>query len=188
MTNGYLEQQVEISGVPAPTTETESSRFMDSFVAAPPAYFLPTAAGTYADAAPDVGLTHDGIGHALVPFDYDADGRLDVFVANANGPPVLYRNESPPERNWLRVRLSDPSSPGNPTGVGATVEVTRTDGSVVRMPVLTSGSYEAQRPAEAHIGLGDGGVQQLTVRWPGQSEAQVVADVATNQVVTITRP
>jgi hypothetical protein len=93
--------------------------------------------------------------------DYDADGRVDLAVAQNGGATKLYRNVG--AAPGLRVRLAGPA--GNPQGVGARLR-------------LRFG--EAFGPArELHAGAGywsqDGAVQvlgtpqaptQLEVRWP----------------------
>jgi hypothetical protein len=94
--------------------------------------------------------------------DYDADGRVDLVVAQNNGATRLFHNES--AKPGLRVRLKGP--PGNPKGIGATLRLTR---------------GQTLGPArEVHAGSGywsqDGAVQVLAspepptdirVRWPG---------------------
>ncbi|MDI9382187.1 MAG: hypothetical protein QM845_15145, partial [Verrucomicrobiota bacterium] len=101
--------------------------------------------------------------------DCDADGRVDLVVAQNAGETKLYRNVR--ARPGLRVRLDGPL--GNPTGVGA----------VVRLG--TGGRWGPAR--EMHAGSGywsqDGAVQvmasprtfgtmpaQIKVRWPGGRE------------------
>jgi len=92
--------------------------------------------------------------------DYDADGRVDLVVAQNAGETKLYRNVR--ARPGLRVRLDGPS--GNPTGVGA----------VVRLG--TGGRWGPAR--EMHAGSGywsqDGAVQVMaSPRTVGTMPAQI---------------
>jgi hypothetical protein len=143
--------------------------------------------GAFAEAAVQVGVDHEDVAFGLVPFDYDRDGRLDLLVANGGAPPALYRNVTP-RRHWLAIRLEDPFSPGNAQGLGARVELARADGTTSTHWVHTSGSYQSQRPAEVHVGLGDDARPvRVTVWWPGARAPQVVRVAGVDRVVTVTR-
>jgi len=48
--------------------------------------------GRFTDATMWAGVGHSGAGRAVVWGDYDEDGYLDLFVANADGSGMLYRN------------------------------------------------------------------------------------------------
>lgn len=134
-----------------------------------------------------VGLVDTGLGRALVPFDMDRDGDLDLLVANFGSEPRLYRNDTP-ARHWLVVQLDDPSTPGNPDGIGARVTITPVDGEPITRWVIGGGSYESQVPTEVHVGLGDvDEVERVEVRWPGEAEPQVLTDVDADQVLVVER-
>ncbi len=142
----------------------------------------------FTEASAAVGLDHRGIGVGLAPFDLEGDGDLDLVIVDSEGPPSLYRNDTPPRR-WLRVRLDDPGTPGNRAGLGAVVTVTpRPDDPPVVAQVLTGGSYESQREPVVHVGLGDvDRVDAVEVRWPGADEPQVIRDVPADRVLTVRR-
>ncbi|MFN7148004.1 MAG: CRTAC1 family protein, partial [Microthrixaceae bacterium] len=143
--------------------------------------------GTSSEVSAALGLDDTGLGRALVPFDMDRDGDLDLLVVNFGGEPRLYRNDSP-RRHWLVVQLDDPTTPGNPDGIGARVTITPLDGEPVTRWVIGGGSYESQVPTEVHVGLGDiDEVQRVEVRWPGSTEPQVLTDVDADQVLTVQR-
>lgn len=142
----------------------------------------------FAEAAAQVGLEHREVGLGLVPFDHDRDGRVDLLITHPGRPPVLYRNVTEPQQHWLGVRLRDPGSAGDDRGLGARIEVTTAGGTTTTRWMHTSGSYQSQRPAEVHVGLGeDAGRAQVRVWWPGAAAAQVVDGVDADRVVTITR-
>jgi hypothetical protein len=179
MTNGYSLGEDDV------TLESETDPLRLWLAAAPAG----DGDGTpWVEASAAVGLTDTGIGHGLVPFDMDRDGDLDLLVANLGEPPVLHRNDAPPRR-WLTVRLDDPTTPGNRSGLGSRVVVHPAGGGrPVTAWVRADGSYEAQVPAEVHIGLGDAeGVDRVEVTWPGADAAQVVDEVAADQVLVVTR-
>lgn len=139
------------------------------------------------DIAARVGLTDEKLGRALVPFDMDRDGDLDIVIANFGDSPVLYRNDSP-ERRWLTVQLDDPTSAGNRRGVGAVVTVIRVDGQPITRWLDGGGSYESQEPTEIHFGLGDGDdVERVEVLWPGSNDPQIVENPAVDDILVVTR-
>ncbi len=53
-------------------------------------------------------LTQRARGYGVVTFDYDQDGRLDLFVSNHNQPPALLRNEGDGFRDLYRQRFPPP--------------------------------------------------------------------------------
>ncbi|MCO5321136.1 MAG: FG-GAP-like repeat-containing protein [Microthrixaceae bacterium] len=122
------------------------------------------------------GISDTELGKAVVTFDYDNDGDLDLFIANTGSSPRLWRNDLPKTDNWVQVRLVD-SEGRDPRGVGARVEVEDGPGSSVRVAeVRASGSFQSQDPTTVHFGLGEGTGQRLVsvrVFWPGDANAQV---------------
>jgi hypothetical protein len=142
--------------------------------------------GPFTDVAATVGLDDQGLGRALVPFDMDRDGDLDLLVANFGDAPRLYRNDSPPRR-WLTVRLDDPATPSNRAGIGARVVVTPDGGAPTTGWVIGGGSYESQVPTEVHVGLGDADTARVEVTWPDGGEAQVLDEVDADQVLVVER-
>ena len=165
--------------------------FMFSFGEDADRFWMRDAGGEFQQVADSVGLTDTAVGHAVVPFDMDGDGDLDLLVVpSGESSPRLYRNDLDAARAWLTVALEDPTRPGNPWGDGARIEVVATPGAVPAVEtVSTSGSYEAQRPPRFHVGLGalDAPVAEVRVFWPGTTEPQVLRDVTADQLVTVRR-
>ncbi|WP_159083739.1 CRTAC1 family protein [Nocardioides terrigena] len=168
-----------------PSDQTEV--YYAAFTGDPTRFFVRGPDEVFTDAADRVGIRDEEVSHALVVFDHDRDGRLDLLVANAGAAPYLYRNVSAPRGHWIGVRLRDPATPGNAQGLGARVEVTSSTGAVTTQWVHTSGSYESQHPAETHVGLGSATAARVRVWWPGEERPQVVSDPATDRLVTVTR-
>ena len=145
--------------------------------------------GRYVDVAAAAGIDDTTIGHAMIAFDMDGDGDLDLLIVPTDDPPLLYRNDTP-QRSWLGVALDDPSRPGNRWGDGARVSVIAAEGDepVVGW-ITTTGSYESQSPARFHVGLGDhdGPIERVEITWPGDAEPQVLTDVEPNQLLVVER-
>ncbi len=94
--------------------------------------------------------------------DYDGDGRLDLVVAEPNGPLHLYRNKG--GQPGLQVELIGP--PGNPGGIGATIRLVSADRRGPAHEVHSGGGYWSQdsiRPVLATPAA----PAMIEVRWPG---------------------
>lgn len=144
----------------------------------------------FVDVADQVGIRDIGIGHALIPFDLENDGDLDLLLASGNERPRVFRNETSPDHSWLSIRLSDNETGGNHWGDGARIEVRpQTSDSPVVGWISTNGSYESQKPPRFHIGFGlrSEDLARVDVYWPGETEPQSVFKVRLNQQLTIER-
>lgn len=145
---------------------------------------------TYREVARAVGIDDTTIGHAVIAFDMDNDGDLDLLVVPSNQPPRLYRNDTPEGSAWVTVSLADPTTPGNAWGDGARIEVVPDEGDdpIVGW-ISTAGSYESQRPPVFHVGLGDRDepISRIDVHWPHSDEVQTLTRVDVRQQLTIER-
>jgi hypothetical protein len=107
------------------------------------------------------------VGRGAAFGDYDNDGRTDVLVVDAEGAPLLLRNEAPPRR-WLGIRLVGTRS--NRDGIGARVTVSAGGRTYTRDHQLAGGYVSAHDP-RLHFGLGDAeAVDSVVVRWPNGRE------------------
>lgn len=191
MTNGFLERPDGGAGERAGSDDTNPyRRFISRFGSDPTRFWMKDRSGRFVDVARRVGISDTGLGHALVPFDYDTDGDLDLLIARSFDPPLLYRNDTPEGRSWLTIRLDDPTSPGNRWGDGARIEVHTEQGGRPRVGwITTGGSYESQKPPQWHLGFGDAAtpVTRIDVYWPGARTPQTLRNVDLNQRLVITR-
>jgi len=103
------------------------------------------------------------VGRGCAWGDIDNDGRLDVLITCNNGPAMLWRNETPSEHHWLKLRLI--GSKSNRSGIGALVLVEA--GGVKQRTLVRSGSsYLSQSDLRAHFGLGLEKAARVEIRWP----------------------
>jgi hypothetical protein len=126
--------------------------------------------------------------------DYDNDGFLDLFVANATtyegGVPennFLYRNNGNANK-WLKVHCVGTVS--NRGGIGAKVRVKANYAGQDRWQLRQIASSDGRigGSLEAHFGLGDATtIQTLRIEWPS-GIVQELHDVPVNESRTIVEP
>ena len=140
---------------------------------------------SFSQRALQVGLNSNRDGRGVVCFDYDNDGNIDVFIANQDQEPQLFRNNGRGERHWLTVVLEvDPATGVNRDAVGARVTVVAESGRQFRERDGGNG-YSGQSDRRVHFGLGkDNLVKLLEVRWP-DGGLQYIENVPADQFVTI---
>jgi len=123
----------------------------------------------------------DGRGIAIA--DFDNDGKLDMFVANANGEPYLYRNTMPAGSHWVQFRLEGKRS--NRMAVGAQVRV-KADGATQLQFVNGGNSFAGQSSNRLHFGLGKTAkIDQVEVRWP-TGEREIFSGLEVDKLNRIT--
>ncbi len=114
--------------------------------------------------------------------DYDRDGDPDLVVVENNRGAHLLRNESRPAGNWLRLVLRGPK--GNPTGVGARVQVIA--GSTTQeQTVRAGGLFLSQSEPVLHFGTATADPVRVRVTWP-HGESTEHAHLSTNRSHTLT--
>ncbi|MEO8128227.1 MAG: CRTAC1 family protein [Bryobacteraceae bacterium] len=140
------------------------------------------AAGRGFDALPvgPAGL-HRGAAFA----DFDGDGRMDAVVTRLNEPAELYRNVSPNQNHWLRLRLIGTSS--NRDANGAAIHLTTRSGEQWNH-VTSSVGYASSSELAVHFGLGgDTVAQSVDIRWPS-GKRQTLTNVMADFYLTVTEP
>lgn len=140
---------------------------------------------SFSQRAAEVGLDSDRDGRGVVCFDYDNDGDLDVFVANHDQAPQLFRNNLANRQHWLTVKLeTDPTTGVNRDAIGARVIVVTEDGLQLRERDGGNG-YCAQSDPRLHFGLGDAAnVILIEVRWP-DAGLQYLENVPADRIITV---
>lgn len=153
----------------------------------PAQFFVNHGDGRFSEQAARVGLDHRGDSRALVPFDADNDGDLDLLVSDVLSRATYYENRGDRARrrpgDWLRVKLEGTQS--NRNGVGARVFVIQGNRTLMR-EIIVGGSFYSGPPLEAHFGLGrTRGQVPVRVLWPSGIQ-QDLGLVPVNQVLTVT--
>jgi hypothetical protein len=166
--------------------------YLDMFVGAgsingspqPNQLFVGTASRTFLDFSAPSHADDPGLAHSVAFADYDRDGLVDLYVVNAAGSPILYRNVTPTTGHWLEVELVGTVS--NRDGCGA--RETITSGSVTRVGwVVCGSSLGAGSDRVVHFGGVGAGPFTLDIEWPsGMQQTYPGAEV--DRLVTVTEP
>ncbi len=121
--------------------------------------------------------------------DYDNDGDLDLFVANAlNGSQnFLYRNDLGAGHHWLKIHLVGTAS--NRAAIGARVRVKATLGGQAvwqLREVSSQNSFNGHNSLVVHVGLAEATVvDSLRIEWPS-GQVDVHTEVAVDQFLVVT--
>ncbi|HEX9186664.1 MAG TPA: ASPIC/UnbV domain-containing protein, partial [Vicinamibacteria bacterium] len=87
---------------------------------------------------------------------------------------------------WIQLRLVGRQS--NRDGIGAEVRLVTGSGLLRHATARTAGGYLSAGDRRVHLGLGEEkAIRSIEVRWPGGA-VQRLADVAVDQVLTVTEP
>lgn len=137
---------------------------------------------SFRDEAARHGLDSVRDGRGIAVADFDNDGRLDLFVANANAEPFLYRNTLPTGPHWVQFALEGTKS--NKAAVGAQVRLTA--GGMTRLQFISGGnSFAGQSSNRIHFGLGDvAKIDRVEVRWPS-GDREVFSGYTVNKLYHI---
>jgi hypothetical protein len=178
------------------TNPSVMARFYDQ----PARLFENRGDGTFTNVAADAGADDKGEGRAVVPFDYDNDGDVDLFIANNQvlsysgtnvvrepASPTLLRNDTPATNNWLKVTL-DGTPPFHRNGIGSRAWLTAGGTRQLRELHASSGFLGHGPNRIAHFGLGTNAIaQEVRAEWVNGA-ATLVENVAANTNVSLPSP
>ncbi len=142
----------------------------------------------FRDVAAEHGVDSLRDGRGVAVADFDRDGRQDLFVANADALPHLFRNRAP-RAPWIAFELTGAGP--NLAAVGAKVRLTA--GGRTRVAFVDGGNgFAGQSSPRLHFGLGDVPVatgevpkiDKVEVLWPSGA-SQDLSGLATGHTYSI---
>jgi hypothetical protein len=125
------------------------------------------------------------VGRASAYADIDGDGDLDAVLAQADGAPLLLRNDQHLGHHWLRVKLAGTKS--NRSAIGAKL-VVRIGRQTLLREVNPARSYLAASELPVTFGLGTNTkVDSFEITWPS-GQKQTVTPEKVDTTITIEEP
>jgi hypothetical protein len=155
-------------------------------------FFVRGSDGRFVDVSERLDFANPGASRALAVGDVDHDGRLDLAVANQWADSRLFRNVGP-EGTYLGLRLVHPvagQAGATTPAIGATVEVTRADGTRVSRQLYPGNGHTGGDAPEIYIGLGHTGAAPVavTVHWRDATGRHSMTAALTPGWHTVTLP
>jgi enediyne biosynthesis protein E4 len=125
------------------------------------------------------------VGRGASMADIDGDGDLDLALFSSVGRPRLLRNDQNSGHHWLRLKLNGTTC--NKEAIGAQVDVTLPNGTVLSRTVMPTRSYQSQVELPVTFGLGTADrVTDISVRWPDGLIQHVPVDKV-DQLIVVTQ-
>ena len=130
------------------------------------------------------GVDNDKDGRGIGVGDFDNDGRLDFYQANADQASLFYHNATTDAGHWIELKLV--GSKSNRDAIGARVTLKAGTRSMIR-EVDGGNGYAGQSMQRVHFGLGaTTSVTSLQIRWPSGTVQTVT--VPLDKVTTVHEP
>jgi len=121
------------------------------------------------------GVDNDKDGRGIGVGDFDNDGRLDFYQANADQNSLFYRNTTTDAGHWIELKLVGTKS--NRDAIGARVTVKAGARTMIR-EVDGGNGYAGQSTQRIHFGLGASTtIASIQVRWPSGAVQTVSAPI-----------
>lgn len=116
--------------------------------------------------------------------DYNNDGKIDFAIQRFGEAPLLFRNDSDLNRNWVQLDLRQTAY--NTYALGARVTI-HTSGGVQTQQVGSQGSYLSQNQTLLHFGLDqDVQIEEIQIHWPDGTEERMTEGIEINKKITLT--
>jgi hypothetical protein len=121
------------------------------------------------------GVDNDKDGRGIGVGDFDNDGRLDFYQANADQESLFYHNATTDAGHWVELKLV--GSKSNRDAIGARVTLKAGAKTMIR-EVDGGNGYAGQSLHRIHFGLGAAtSIASLQVRWPSGTVQTVNAPI-----------
>ncbi|MEP7012451.1 MAG: CRTAC1 family protein [Acidobacteriota bacterium] len=127
----------------------------------------------FKEIAAEAGVDNVADGRGIGVADFDGDGKLDLYQANANQDSLFYRNRTENAGHYVELDLRGIRS--NRDGIGARVTLKVAGATLIR-EVNGGNGYASQSGHRLHFGLGSStAIESAVVSWPsGQKDTLIL--------------
>jgi hypothetical protein len=134
------------------------------------------------------GLDLETNGRAVVAFDANGDGALDLYIRSVEAPEALFLGSRREGEHFLRIRLVGSPGKDNSAGIGTRIVATLPGGRRIVLENGNASGYLSTGSPMVHLGLGAvTRLDDLTVRWPS-GKVQDLGPIATiDRTLTVDR-
>ena len=138
---------------------------------------------TFKEISGEAGVDNEADGRGIGMGDFDNDGRLDLYQANADQTSLYYHGVTQGGGNWVQFKLTGTKS--NRDAIGA--RITLTAGGLTQIQEIDGGNgYAGQSTKRAHMGIGTAAkIDSMEIRWPSGLKEKIDG-VAINKISRIT--
>jgi len=132
------------------------------------------------------GLDLETNGRAVVAFDANGDGALDLYVRSVQAPEALFLGSRRPDEHFLRVKLKGTPGKDNRDGVGSRITAVLPGGRRLVLETGNASGYLSTGSPIAHLGLGRATrLERLIVRWPSGRVEDLGAIESVDRVLVV---
>ena len=151
----------------------------------PAKMFINDGDGTFTEMAAALGVADTGQGRAILCFDNDQDGDLDILINNNDQQSVFFNNNLSNSNHWLQIKLQQPGT--NMDAIGAKVYVFA--GGVMQMrEVIAGGNFGSTVWTTQHFGLGSNTTAAVSVHWDAERRENWLIDTVDQKIVLQPKP
>ena len=113
------------------------------------------------------GLDLETNGRAVVAFDANNDGALDVYIRSVQSPEALFLSTRRANEHYLRIKFRGTPGRDNRDGIGSRLTAVLPGGRRLILETGNTSGYLSTGSPIAHLGLGPATrLDSLTIRWP----------------------
>jgi len=132
------------------------------------------------------GLDLQSNGRAVVAFDANGDGALDLYVRSVGAPEALFLGSRKPDEHYLRLRFAGERGRDNRDGIGVEVTATLPGGRRIMTQNVNESGYLSTGSPIVHLGLGRATrLEKLAVRWPSGKTQDLGPIEAVDRVLVV---
>ncbi|WP_395376201.1 CRTAC1 family protein [Marinicella sp. W31] len=131
----------------------------------PARLFINQGDGTFTEQANLRGVDDTGMGKAVLCYDNDQDGDMDLMINNFDGASRFFENQLSDENNYVKIKLTGVA--GNGDAIGARIHILAGQLQQSRQ-IMAGANYASGLQLVQHFGLADAElIERIQISWPG---------------------